>query len=179
MDAICFGSLAQRSPVSHESIKKIIRETRQDCLKIFDINIRQSFYTKETIETSLKISNCLKLNESELSLLTDMFSIKGNETSIIDRFMNNFNLELIALTKGKNGSVLYTPSTHSKMASPVVQVEDTVGAGDAFTSALCIGLLNNHPLRRIHQDATNIAAFVCTQKGATPVLPNNLEMENK
>jgi fructokinase len=177
LDAVCFGSLAQRSSISRESIQKFIKSTSDKCLRIFDINIRQNFYDSGLIEENLKMSNCLKLNEDEFPLLSDMFSMKGSEEKIIDKFLKIYDLEIIALTKGKEGSALYTKSTNSFMKSPEVQVVDTVGAGDAFTAAMCHGLLRKFPLNTIHENATRIAAFVCSQKGATPVLPKQLILE--
>jgi fructokinase len=181
LDAICFGSLAQRSEISKKSIHRILQATRKDCLKIFDINIRQLFYTKETIEISLNLANCLKLNDEEFALLGKLFKIDGRENEVIDALMKNYNLDLIALTKGKNGSVLYSQHDFSNMRTPEVAVEDTVGAGDAFTAALCLGFLNNSPLAEIHQIATDLAAFVCTKKGAMPEVPDafKYKQENK
>jgi fructokinase len=177
LDAVCFGSLAQRSSMSKNTIQKFITSTSDKCLRIFDINIRQSFYNAELIEENLKISNCLKLNEDEFPLLSALFSIHGSEEEIIDNLLKIYELDIIALTKGKEGSALYTKSSKSLMKSPEVEIVDTVGAGDAFTAAMCHGLLEGFPLNILHENATRIAAFVCTQKGATPVLPTKLIME--
>jgi fructokinase len=176
LDAICFGSLAQRSPHSKQSIQDILKSTSDRCLRIFDINIRQSFYSRETIVNSLNLSNCLKLNESEFSLLTEMFSYQGSDSSIARTILKEFELDLIALTKGDKGSDLYTPSESSKIASPVVRIEDTVGAGDAFTASLCMGLLKNNSITEIHKNASDIAAYVCSQRGATPAIPNTFKI---
>jgi len=171
LDALCFGSLAQRGPISRETILNLVKSTREECLRIFDINIRQEFYSEEIIEQSLNLCNYLKLNEDEFPLISKMFGFSGSEENIIIKLINRFGLKMIALTKGSEGSSLYTNEIHSFKKSPKVKIIDTVGAGDAFTAALCIGLLNKFPLDKIHKDAIHLAAFVCTQKGATPPPP--------
>lgn len=175
--AICFGSLAQRSITSYQWIHEIINATADECLRIFDINIRQSYYDSEKIEKSLILANSLKLNQDEFLLLSDIFNYGGSVENIISTLISQFNLKLIALTKGEKGSDLFTESGHSSMNAPKVQVIDTIGAGDAFTAALCMGWLNKYSLENIHQKATRLAAFVCTRKGATPDLPEKLRRE--
>lgn len=174
LDALCFGSLAQRSPVSASSIQKMVQIAPDWCLKIFDINIRLNYYTMDMIEKSLKISNCLKLNEDEFSLIAKMFSYSGSEEKIIANILDNFELDLIALTKGKSGSSLYAKNGVSVMKSPTITIVDTVGAGDSFTAAMCLGLLQNYPIDRIHQMANRMAAYVCTKMGATPKITDDL-----
>jgi len=170
-DAICFGSLAQRMEISRKTILNFILHSKKECLKIFDVNLRQSFYNKEIIEESLKISDVFKLNDDELPVISKIFDLNGSEHEILSKILNKFNLKLIALTKGSKGSVLYTKDMISTLNSPEVKVVDTVGAGDAFTAVLVMGLLKGLPLKEIHNYASEIAAFVCTKKGATPKLP--------
>jgi fructokinase len=177
LDAICFGSLAQRAPVSRHTIETLLKSVSSACFKIFDVNIRQQFYSREVIEESLQISDCLKLNEDEFPLLAGLFGYTGKEERMIGIFLAEFDLQIIALTKGAEGSALYTKEHQSFKKSPPVKVVDTVGAGDAFTAALCIGYLNKFTIEKIHDGATRAAAYVCTQKGATPLLPDTLIRE--
>jgi len=178
-DAVSFGSLAQRAEISRETINRFLKATRKDCLRIFDINLRQNFYNKEIIENSLHIANYFKLNEDELSVIAKMFSVTGSEEKIIDTFFKTFKLELIALTKGAKGSDLYTLNSHSYMKTTSQNIQDTVGAGDAFTAALAFFSLEKKPLKDIHHNATTLAAFVCTQKGATPNISSDVRSQLK
>jgi len=173
-DAVCFGSLAQRSDISRTTIQKFLQLTRKNCLHVFDVNLRQSFYNKQIIEKSLKLTDIIKLNEKEFTEIAEMFSFTGTETGILSKLMNEFDIQLIALTKGAEGSILYTKTEDSFYKVPAVKVVDTVGAGDSFTGALIMGLLRKFPLKTVHKHAAEISAFVCTQKGATPELPGNL-----
>ena len=174
LDAVCFGSLAQRNQVSRQTILQFLKATRKDCLRIFDINLRQAFYSKEIIVQSLELANILKLNEDELPVVANHLDLQGDENELCSLIMRDFSLKLIALTKGSKGSTLFTGTEMSYMKVPEVEVADTVGAGDSFTAILVAGLLQNISLERIHKTATEVAAFVCTQKGATPELPRNI-----
>lgn len=173
-DAVCFGSLAQRSPVSRKTINTYLRSVPVDCMKVFDINLRQEYYSKELIESSLYNSNILKINDDELEVLSRMFKLGKTEHQKIEQLISDFDLKLIALTKGESGSSLYTPGEISHFRSPKVKVVDTVGAGDSFTAALIVGLLNELEINQIHRLASEISAFVCTKKGATPDIPKAL-----
>jgi fructokinase len=167
-DAICFGSLAQRNSVSRDSIIEAIGFTSEKCLKVFDINLRQHFYNKEVIKNSLDICNVLKINDEELLVLSDMFGWEGSDIEKCQFLMQHYQLELLALTCGENGSYLFSEEEQSFLETPKVEVADTVGAGDSFTGAMIMGKLQNKPLSEIHQMAVKVSAFVCTQKGATP-----------
>ena len=168
VDAVCFGSLAQRSTVSRQTILNFLNATKTDCLRVFDINLRQAFYNLETILKSLELANILKLNDDELPVVAELLGLQGNDDELLLQLMNRFNLKLIALTKGAKGSLLQTENEQSFMEVPKVKIADTVGAGDSFTAVLVAGLLQNFALKRIHETATQAAAFVCTQNGATP-----------
>ncbi|HEC45031.1 MAG TPA: carbohydrate kinase [Bacteroides sp.] len=174
VDAVCFGSLAQRSPVSENTICRFLEATKPDCLRVFDINLRQSYYSKEVIIRSLGFANVLKLNEDELPVVGEYLGYKGNEESLLNQLLNKFDLRLIAYTKGSGGSLLLTQGERSFCRVPEIKVEDTVGAGDSFTAILLAGMLNNLGLKETHVAATEIAAFVCTRSGATPILPQKL-----
>jgi fructokinase len=170
-DAVCFGSLAQRAETSGQTILKFLKSTRKNCIKVFDINLRQNYFDKKIIEESLGLSTALKLNDEELPVVAAMFSLAGTEKNILMELIKIFGLELIALTKGEKGSFLLTLDGESFLEVPRVNVADTVGAGDAFTAALIVAKLSGKPLKEMHSFASEVAAYVCTQNGATPKLP--------
>lgn len=173
-DAICFGSLAQRSPASRQSIQRLLTAASAKACRIFDINLRQSFYDREIIEYSLSISNVLKLNEVELPILARMFAEEGTAHQQIELLTRRFGLQLVALTRGPKGSLLYRDGVWSDQPACFSEVMDTVGAGDSFTAALCLGLLNGLELDEINLAASKVAAYVCGCSGATPELPAEL-----
>jgi fructokinase len=172
--AVCFGTLAQRNPVAAVSIQKLVAATPFMSLRVFDINLRQNFYTRETIERSLRLANVVKLNEQELTMLSAIYGLRGGVNQKIERLVQLFDLQLLALTRGEKGSVLYQGGNWSDMPGGSVDIIDTVGAGDAFTAALVMGLLNRLSLPHVHQFAESVAGFVCSCPGATPVLPHHL-----
>jgi fructokinase len=175
VDAVCFGSLCQRSDVSKATVGKFLESTRPDCLRVFDINIRQSYYSKEIVNSMLETSNVFKLNDDELPIVAGLFGIGGSETDILAALTDRYDLRLIALTKGSAGSRLYTRDRDSiHQGLPVTDVADTVGAGDAFTAATAVGVLKGNDLDEINDHANRVAAYVCSQKGATPELPLEL-----
>ena len=174
VDAVCFGSLAQRNPESQQTILNFLKSTGADCLRVFDINLRQSFFSREIIYQSLELSSILKLNDDELPVVAGILGISGTDEELLMQILKMFDLRLIALTKGAKGSLLFTEKEHSFTEVPKVEIADTVGAGDSFTAILVAGLLKNHDLKKIHEKATQVAAFVCTQKGATPKIPEFL-----
>ena len=173
--AVCFGSLAQRNVVSRETIHRFLDATPDDCVKIFDINLRQQFYTKEVIQESLQRCNILKINDEELVLIGRMFGYPGldieNKCWLI---LGKYNLDMLVLTCGTNGSYVFAPGQMSFQETPKVQVADTVGAGDSFTGSFCAAILSGKPVREAHQLAVEVSAFVCTQNGAMPQLPPEL-----
>ena len=174
--AVCFGSLAQRNVVSRENIHKFLDATPDDCVKIFDINLRQQFYTKEVIKESLKSCNILKINDEELVLIGRMFGYPGldieNKCWLI---LGKYNLDMLVLTCGTNGSYVFTPGQMSFQETPKVEVADTVGAGDSFTGSFVGSILNGKPVPEAHKTAVQVSAFVCTQNGAMPVVPDRLK----
>ena len=174
--AVCFGSLAQRNVVSRETIHKFLDTTPDDCLKIFDINLRQQFYTKEIIKESIQRCNILKINDEELVLIGRMFGYPGldieNKCWLI---LGKYNLDMLVLTCGTNGSYVFSPGHMSFQPTPKVEVADTVGAGDSFTGSFCAAILNGKSVDEAHKKAVQVSAFVCTQNGAMPVLPEELK----
>jgi fructokinase len=173
-DALCFGSLAQRSPISRQSIQSYLEQTSTDCLRVFDVNLRQNYYSRELLEKSLEFADILKLNNEELIVMKDLFSLKGKEDELIGSLIQDYKLKLIALTKGAEGSTLYNGSEKSDYRSDPVNAIDTVGAGDSFTATMVMAYLEGMPLNEMNRKASEISAFVCTQKGATPVIPSDL-----
>jgi fructokinase len=177
--AICFGSLAQRSEPSRNTIQQLVAETPADALRVFDINLRQQFYSRGLIEQSLQLANVLKLNDDELPTLAEMFGLTGfAEHQIkhqIEWLAHTFSLRLVAFTRGANGSLLYQKDKNevrwSDCPSRPVKVVDTVGAGDSFTAAMVLGLLRKMDLDEINTIANEVARYVCSEPGATPALP--------
>ena len=173
--AVCFGSLAQRNVVSRDTIKKFLEATPADCMKIFDINLRQQFYTKEVICQSLKHCNVLKINDEELVLIGRMFDYPGldmeNKCWLI---LGKYDLDMLVLTCGTNGSYVFTPGQMSFQETPDVKVADTVGAGDSFTGSFVGSILNGKSVPEAHHTAVQVSAYVCTQNGAMPEYKDEL-----
>jgi fructokinase len=175
--AICFGSLAQRCEPSRNTIQHLVAATPPDALRVFDINLRQQFYSRNVIEQSLQLANVLKLNDDELPTLAAMFSLTGSTENQIKQLAETFSLRLVALTRGANGSLLYQKHNDnnevrwSDCPSRPVKVVDTVGAGDSFAAALVMGLLRKMDLDEINTIANEVARYVCSQPGATPTMP--------
>ena len=183
--AVCFGSLAQRNVVSRENIHRFLDKTPADCVKIFDINLRQNFYTKEIIQESMRRCNILKINDEELVLIGRMFGYPGldieNKCWLI---LGKYNLDMLVLTCGTNGSYVFSrcealsaPTTSGQMSfqeTPKVEVADTVGAGDSFTGSFCAAILSGKSVPEAHRLAVEVSAYVCTQNGAMPQLPEQL-----
>ena len=167
-DAICFGALAQRSTQSRETIQAILSFAPDTAYRLFDINLRQHYYNKGLIEESLYLSNVLKMNSDEMNQLKELFGLNGTEDEIAAWFMEKYNLKMVVLTAGASYSTVYTPDEVSTLPIPEVEVVDTVGAGDAFSAALIMSLLNGGTLKDAHRYAVKIAAFVCSSKGAWP-----------
>lgn len=175
--AVCFGSLAQRSIVSRETIHRFLDAMPDDAdtLRIFDINLRQGFYTKEILCDSFRRCNILKINDEELVTVSRMFGYPGIDLQ--DKcwiLLAKYNLKMLILTCGVNGSYVFTPGHVSFVETPKVQVADTVGAGDSFTAAFVAATLKGLPVAEAHRLAVDTSAYVCTQQGAMPVLPDSL-----
>lgn len=175
--AFCFGSLAQRNVVSRETIHRFLDNINRenDPLIVFDINLRQDFYTKETIQESLQYCNILKINDEELVTVSRLFGYPGldleNKCWLL---LGKYNLKMLILTCGENGSYVFKPGELSYFETPKVKVDDTVGAGDSFTAAFIANILKGKSVREAHRIAVETSAFVCTQSGAMPTLPEAL-----
>jgi fructokinase len=180
-DAVCYGSLAQRNKVSKDAITEFVRNVPESALKICDINLRQHFYSRELIEESIQLSNILKINEDELQIVAGLYGWTGSEDDLCKQLMNIPVIKLLAYTRGADGSYLYTRDEVSFLKTPTVDVADTVGAGDAFTAGLAMGLLNKKDLAHCHKLAVEVSAYVCRFTGAMPgytkSLQNQLNMQ--
>ncbi len=175
VDAVCFGSLAQRWETSRETIRRFVWMCPERALKIFDVNLRQSFYSKPLIEASLGLANALKVSDEELPVLAELFELKGTALDQIRELIHRYSLRLVAYTRGADGSMLVTADSMVDYAGCKPNAIDTVGAGDSYTAALCMGVLSGHSLSDVILHASRVAAFVCEQPGATPVLPDSLK----
>lgn len=138
-DAVCFGSLAQRARTSRLAIQRLVAATPAGALRLFDINLRQNWYSLEVIESSLRLANVLKLNREELSVLTKMFSLRGDVRRRMQRLIDTFELKVMVLTCGASGSLICHQGRWSKRPQESTPVVDTVGAGDAFAATLTMG----------------------------------------
>ena len=174
--AVCFGSLAQRSKESRDTIRQFLESTPEDCVKIFDVNLRGNFYTKELITDGINHSNILKINDEELVAIGRMYDYPGLDMEEKCRIiMHRHNLKMIVLTCGTNGSYVFSADGKTSFKpTPKVEVADTVGAGDSFTGAFTASILGGKTIEEAHDLAVKVSAYVCTQKGAMPKLPAEL-----
>ena len=176
--AVCFGSLAQRNEVSRTTIHRFLdtMPNEEGRYKVFDINLRQGFFTKEIITESIKRCNILKINDEELITISRLFGYPGidlqNKCWLL---LGKYNLKILILTCGVNGSYVFTPGEVSFIETPKVEVADTVGAGDSFTGAFVASILRGKSVREAHELAVKVSAYVCTQNGAMPVLPEEFK----
>ncbi len=175
-DALCFGSLAQREEPSRHSLCSLVQSARPGALRLFDVNLRAPFIDRAVIEGSLELANALKLNDQELPALAAMFGLPPEARAAMAGLADRFGLSLVALTRGPDGSLLFADGTWSDHPGVPAQVIDTVGAGDAFTAALVVGLLAGRSLDAINRRANEVAAFVCSRAGGTPALPDALTL---
>ena len=174
--AICFGSLAQRNSVTRATLYAFLEAMPADALRIFDINLRQNWYSEEIITTSLQKANILKINEEELHILQQMFNhTNRNEENTCRQLMQDYQLDMLILTCGNKGSYVFSREEMSYLTTREVEVEDTVGAGDSFTASFIASILGGKSLREAHRIAAQVSAYVCTQSGATPIIPDNLK----
>ena len=185
--AVCFGSLAQRSETSRETIRAFLDETPKEALKVFDINLRQSWFTAEVIADSLSRANVLKINDEELDVVATM--LLGESTTpgqliaedeektrrICRELIARYDLKMLILTCGAIGSYVFTADSESYVATPKVEVADTVGAGDSFTATFVAQILLGKSIREAHEKAVQVSAFVCTRHGAMPVIPEEMK----
>lgn len=166
-DAVCFGSLVQRM-ASRESVLRFLRATRPETLKVFDINLRQHYYSREVLEESLKWADILKINDEEIRIVADMFGLGGDDVAACRALIDHYALRLVILTKGADGSEVITADGMIPQPAGEAKVVDTVGAGDSFTAAFVVAYLRGDSLADAQRLASDTAAYVCSCKGAMP-----------
>lgn len=170
-DAICFGTLAQRDPVSRAAIRTLVAASPSEALRVLDVNLRQDFHSPALIEESLALATVLKVNDAELPRLASLFSLRGGVRSQLEQIAQRWQLNAIALTRGDHGSILLATHGWSEHPGIRVDVKDTIGAGDSFTAAMTLGLLSGWALDEVNEQANQVASFVASRAGATPPLP--------
>ena len=175
-DAVCFGTLGQRSKVSREAIQQFVTSMRPDALKVYDVNLRPPHVNHDVLRWSLETANVLKMNEDELPFVAEMLGLAGNERTVLQTLASRFKLRCAALTRGSRGSILVGQNEFDENTGVNTDVLDTVGAGDAFSAVLTIGLLAAQPLISINRAANQLAAFVCRHAGATPEIDVQFEL---
>jgi fructokinase len=168
-DAVCFGSLAQRSENSRKTIREFLRAMRAAAIKVFDMNLRQSFYTAEILRESAKEAEIVKLNHEELLNLVAVLGWRYvSEVATAKRLADEFGIRLVCVTRGAKGSLLVTRTEENEHPGYAVKVADTVGAGDAFTAALVHHALRRAPLKVMNEAANRMGSWVASQEGAMP-----------
>lgn len=168
-DVVCFGTLAQRSIASAATIHQFLNNTRATALRIFDVNLRQSFFSVEVLERSFHHANIAKLTSEELFRVSSLFAWNGaNEVALAKRILQQFALRLVCITRGAQGSLLISETEVIEHRGFSVEPVDTVGAGDAFTACLAHHYLRGYALTEVSEAANRLAAWVTTQAGATP-----------
>jgi len=167
-EAVCFGTLAQRSEISRNTIMKFISCMPADSLKVYDINLRQNYYSEEIISRSLEVSDILKINDEELETVSALFGLEGSQTERCRALIERFSLKLVILTKGEKGSEVVTALAEHSVVPGKIEVADTVGAGDAFTAAFVVSYLRGESLAEAHEKAGEVSSYVCTKSGAMP-----------
>jgi fructokinase len=168
-DAVCFGSLAQRSEQSRATIRRFLTALRKDAVRIFDVNLRQNFYTTQVLAESMKLATVVKLNHEELPRIMSSFELQHrSEEASARQLLSSHEVKLVCVTRGNGGSLLVSAEERSEHPGFKVRVADTVGAGDAFTAALVHGYLRRTPLAQINETANRVGAWVASQSGATP-----------
>ena len=166
-DAVCFGSLVQRM-ASRDSVLRFLRATRPDTLKVFDINIRQHYYSREVLEESLKLADILKINDEEIRIVADLFGLGSDDVAACRSLIDRYALRLVILTKGAEGSEVITADETIPQPAGEAVIVDTVGAGDSFTAAFVVAYLRGNSLADAQRLASDTAAYVCSCKGAMP-----------
>jgi len=168
-DAVCFGSLAQRTATSHATIREFVQATRKDAVKVFDVNLRQAFFSADILYDSMKLADIVKLNHDELPRIMGLFDLSHVDVmASARRLVALHNLKLVCVTRGDQGSLLVTREAWSDHPGYKIKVADTVGAGDAFTAGMVHQYLRGEPLRQMGNLANRVGAWVASQVGATP-----------
>jgi fructokinase len=173
-DALCFGTLAQRCEPSRSTIRQIVSQASKAAVRVFDVNLRQDFFSHELLDSSSRLANVIKLNDAELPIVSRLLGVRGSSREQMKALLEHYELRLVACTKGAEGSTLFDGSDWCEVPGITTRVVDTIGAGDSFTAAITLGLLAGWEIERLAQVANEIAAYVCSCEGATPPLPQRL-----
>ena len=173
-DAVCYGTICSRNDVSHNTIMTLLKHTNPSSLRLFDINIRNGYYSKELITELLTFANIFKINKDEAIVLKSMIDAEISDDELCKMLLEKYNLKYLIFTDGSISSTIYTKDEKSTIQTPKVNTVDTIGAGDAFSGAFLYYTLTEMPLKEAHKMAVNISAFVCSQSGAWPVYPKVL-----
>ncbi|MFP4026200.1 MAG: carbohydrate kinase family protein [Candidatus Brocadiia bacterium] len=177
-NAICFGTLAQRSAKSRQTIREVLLAASEGGGELlFDVNFRQDFYNREIVERSLELCTALKLNHEEIVRLGELLAINGGEQKVCDRVMIAYDVNLVCVTRGPEGCTLYADQDRVDAAVPPVEVVDTVGSGDAFSAGLMVKYLDGCSLSSIAHAANLLGSFVAGRRGAMPAVPESIVVE--
>lgn len=171
LDMICFGSLAQRNALSHETIMKVLDSVHEGAIRVFDVNLRCNYYSAKIIDESLKRTEIFKCNEDELPILVKLLDIKAKTPEEFFEYLKTRNIYCFVYTEGSVQSTVFLNEKISTLKTPKVKVVDTVGAGDSFTATLVSQLMQGESLAVAHQKAVDLAAYVCSMEGAMPDIP--------
>ena len=175
--AVCFGTLSSRGATALATIRRFLAAVPSPALRILDINLRPPFWSPDIVRDSLPLANVVKCNDDELPVVAKILGLNGSPEAILRQLVDRHALRLAALTRGAKGSLLVTADgAVSDLPGMPVEVIDTVGAGDAFTASVTLGLLASWPLSKLHAHAERVAAYVCTQRGGTPPIPADLRI---
>jgi fructokinase len=168
-DVLCFGSLAQRAPASRATIRRFLEAAPASTLRVFDVNLRHTFFTKDVLHESLQLAHVVKLNDLELPRITALLGLGGStEEERAQKLLEAYHLRLVCITRGDRGSLLVSDGKTAEHPGFKIKVADAVGAGDAFTACLAHNFLRGAALDEINEKANRLAAWVATQVGATP-----------
>ena len=177
-DAVCFGTLGQRDPVARRTVGRFLGGLPSHCLKIFDVNLRQGYWDVDVLGDLSHAADLLKVNDQEWAVFAEAFDLAESHREAATELCQRFGLQWIVLTRGGAGSRLFSPNGQWTVDATPVGVVDTVGAGDSFTAAVVAGLLRGRSAHETLEHATRVAAYVCSQSGATPSLPVELISSN-
>jgi len=188
-DAVCFGSLAQRNQRSRETIQTLVGLTREDCVRVFDVNLRAPFYSGEVIQNSLELATVVKMNDAEVPLVLGLMGLDSQVGSDLVGGLDALRagalcllrefpaLKMVAVTRGGDGSLLVTREAWDQHPGIATNVEDTIGAGDAFTAAMTHYLLRGASLSTLNEAGNRWGSWIASQAGAMPALPADLQAQ--
>jgi fructokinase len=170
-DAVCFGSLAQRNPRSRATIRRFLSATAKDTIRVFDMNLRQHYYSQGILAESIASAQIVKLNDEEVLIASRLFQAPSNDCLPFAQWLQRrFQLRLVCVTFGAEGSLLVSESSHHRHPGYRVKVTDTVGAGDAFTAAMLHHFLRGSTIAAINAAANRMGSLVASEAGAMPAL---------